>query len=229
MPSICTCPDCHERVLVESLADAALRLRCPLCSGTFEIAAVSAAAEPAPPWALPLLDEEAVEVEPAVEFAGDREPVDVHEHHGSADAIEVPAEGFAEDHPLSIGEIAAAADHGPAAVDQADPEAWMPASGDADRPPSDEMPSDGTPTDEPAAVWNAMGEHAADLGSPSRARRREPQIGVIGNLIGVVLGGVVGIGLGYFILLWVAGRQGDFLHIWDQMPRILLPSEHVEP
>ncbi|HEX3656862.1 MAG TPA: hypothetical protein VHV55_13680 [Pirellulales bacterium] len=210
MPSICTCPDCHQRVLVESLADESLRLRCPLCSGTFEIAAVSADAEPAPPWALPLLDERSADSEPAADA----------QHPESAESLEIAAEGFAEGQSLSIAEVAAAADRGTAGGDQAALETWMPPQSD-----TDSTPLEGSSMGEPSAVWDAMGQHAGDVASPSRARRREPQVGIIGNLIGVVLGGVVGIGLGYLVLLWVAGRQGDFLHIWDQMPRILLPSE----
>jgi hypothetical protein len=188
MPSICPCPDCRERVLVESLADAGLRLRCPLCGATFEAAAVSATAEPAPPWAFPVLDERSAEPESAETSA--------------------PAEGSE-----------------PSTMDQPDAEGWAPTQSDADGFLLDEPPAE-----EPAAaVWDGLGEQGAGLGSPSRARRGEPQFGVLGNLIGVVLGGVIGIGLGYFVLLWISGRQGDFLHIWDQMPRILLPSEHVEP
>lgn len=223
MPSICTCPDCHQRVLVESLADESLRLRCPLCSGTFEIAAVSVDAEPAPPWALPLLDERSADPEPADKLIDAGEPMADAEHRESVESLEIPAEGF-EGESLSIAEVAAAADRGPAGADQAAPEAWMPPQSD-----TESTSSEGSSVTEPSAVWDAMGQHAGDPVSPSRARRREPQVGVLGNLIGVVLGGVVGIGLGYLVLLWIAGRQGDFLHIWDQMPRILLPSEHIEP
>ena len=210
MPSICRCPDCHDRVLVESLTDAVQRLRCPLCGGIFEAGTVAAEAELAPPWALPVVDEaEAATAEPAV--GG----IVVHDHQPGAleGALDVPADGFVEHAPYSIAEIAAAADGGSAAVDSPQPEGWPGTAGD--------------PNPEP--IWGAMREHVEEIASqPSRGRRREPQVGVLGHLIGVVLGGVVGIGLGYLVLLWMAGRQGDFLHIWDQVPRVLLPSEHVD-
>ena len=42
---------------------------------------------------------------------------------------------------------------------------------------------------------------------------------MLGPLIGIVLGGVVGVSIGYVILIWVAGRSGgDVLHVLDQYP-----------
>lgn len=212
--------------MVESLTDAALELRCPLCGSIFEAGAVSTAAEAAPPWALPVVDEAAQPADSVPDsMAGDAgadEPAEYaisgasasdHETSRPEGAIDVPAEGFAEHAPYSIAEIAAAVDGGSASGDSPQSEGWPAAAGGSNSSP----------------VWNAIGEHAEELASqPSRARRREPQIGMLGHLIGVVLGGVVGIGLGYLVLLWMAGRQGDFLHIWDQMPRMLLPSEHLQ-
>lgn len=209
MPSICICPDCRQRVLVESLADPQLRLRCPLCESTFEAEAVSQSAEPAPPWALPVECESATAAE-----AGDLTA------SAAASAPEVAIDTstepeVADAEPASLAEIAAAADHGSTAGDELNVAEWQGETADVD---SGE-------TEQPAA-WDAMSEHADNgLRESARARRREPQIGVLGHLIGVVLGGVIGIGLGYLILLWMAGRQGDFLHIWDQVPRMLLPSE----
>lgn len=59
-----------------------------------------------------------------------------------------------------------------------------------------------------------------------RKRRREPS--VIGNLIGVVGGGVVGLGLGYMILLWIGGPEKDFFGYSKNIPRWMLPSSFAE-
>ena len=77
-------------------------------------------------------------------------------------------------------------------------------------------------------AWTAMGQHdgAGSYSSTSRLRSaRKPKIGVLGHLIGIVLGGVMGLGLGYWILLWISGRQADFLKVWESLPRWAVPRD----
>lgn len=40
----------------------------------------------------------------------------------------------------------------------------------------------------------------------------------------VALGGIVGLVLGYFILLWIAGPKADFLKLGAHLPKVLLPK-----
>lgn len=58
--------------------------------------------------------------------------------------------------------------------------------------------------------------------SAAMRRKREPSM--IGNLIGVIGGGVVGCGLAYFIVLWVGGPEKDFLELGPKLPKWMLPA-----
>jgi hypothetical protein len=111
-----------------------------------------------------------------------------------------------------VSEIAASA--------SAAPRFARPASADPSEDVHDDVPSDGSVAD--AAVWKP---EASSLGfgsaASSRSNRKKPA-GVIGPMIGVVLGGVVGISLGYVILIWFAGRtNGDVLHVLDRYPVLI--------
>jgi len=44
----------------------------------------------------------------------------------------------------------------------------------------------------------------------------------------VALGGVVGLACGYFCLLWLRGKSGDFLELAQYLPRMVLPAEFRE-
>lgn len=69
-------------------------------------------------------------------------------------------------------------------------------------------------------LWAAMSESEAAHPLSVRTRPREPQIGVFGQLIGVVVGGVLGITLGYIILIWLTGGEGDFLDLRYKFPNL---------
>ena len=60
MPGIADCPRCSARVLIQSLADPAQRLRCPHCSGVFAVSDCSSSIVETPPIAV-VIDE----IEPA--------------------------------------------------------------------------------------------------------------------------------------------------------------------
>ena len=62
--------------------------------------------------------------------------------------------------------------------------------------------------------------------SAARRRKREPSF--IGNLIGVVGGGVVGCTMAYFIVLWIGGPDKDFLELGPKLPSWMLPAAFNE-
>jgi hypothetical protein len=45
------------------------------------------------------------------------------------------------------------------------------------------------------------------------------------TLVASVVGGVVGIALGYYALLWIAGPSGDFLNVAQHLPAAILPTD----
>lgn len=62
-------------------------------------------------------------------------------------------------------------------------------------------------------------------GLDRKRRRRSPAV-LIG---GTVLGGLLGIALGYYVLLWMGGPGNDFLNIAKFVPRPLLPASFTMP
>jgi hypothetical protein len=66
-----------------------------------------------------------------------------------------------------------------------------------------------------------------DTRSPARRQRREPS--ALGNLIGVLLAAPVGLGLGYFVLLWIGGPEKDFLGYGSKLPSWMVPASFSKP
>lgn len=83
-------------------------------------------------------------------------------------------------------------------------------------------------TDEAEAPsFTAMPPGVSVAASALKRRQKEPSF--IGNLIGVVGGGVVGCALAYFIVLWIGGPEKDFLELGKKLPKWMLPSAFNEP
>jgi hypothetical protein len=57
---------------------------------------------------------------------------------------------------------------------------------------------------------------------PGPRRRRSS---FMRQMIGVFGGGIIGLGLGYYILLWIGGPQKDFLKIGGKLPAFMVPPE----
>jgi hypothetical protein len=68
-------------------------------------------------------------------------------------------------------------------------------------------------------------------GAASRSVARPKQRGpsVLGQLIGIVGGGALGLAIGYVILLRIGGAQYDFLQIADNLPRWMAPPARDAP
>lgn len=60
--------------------------------------------------------------------------------------------------------------------------------------------------------------------SQKHKRRSRGNGSMVRQMVGVVGGGVIGLTLGYFALLWWRGPDGDLLGIADRIPSMLLPS-----
>ncbi|HEV3023058.1 MAG TPA: hypothetical protein VGX76_11340 [Pirellulales bacterium] len=63
---------------------------------------------------------------------------------------------------------------------------------------------------------------------PARLRSQSTFAGAVGQLVGIVVFGVIGLSLGYLILLWLQGPKGDILKMRDKLPRWITPGERDE-
>ncbi|HVC93761.1 MAG TPA: hypothetical protein VND64_08725 [Pirellulales bacterium] len=90
---------------------------------------------------------------------------------------------------------------------------------------------DGAITDEDEIVTEAGDELVeSPVGSfniASKPRSKPGGIGIFGHFLGVIGGGVIGLALGYYVLLCIGGARVDFLEIRDKI-RWLLPRERGE-
>ncbi len=59
----------------------------------------------------------------------------------------------------------------------------------------------------------------------STPRPKGSAFGVVGQMAGMALGGVLGLAIGYYILLWIGGPRADFLHVREKLPQWVLPHK----
>jgi hypothetical protein len=189
----------------------------------------------------PVADEVAAESEPAAEFgsiaatmsalAGAPPPAEVVEAEASESAT-VDESEEAPEHQITVAE-GSLPEHrvsGPRVQQRTEGEAPLVVA-PPERGEEDAYAIAGATTgaagDDAEPAWDAMSNQDVQdtLRSSMRMRPRERPVGFLGHLLGVVLGGAIGIGLGYLLLIWIAGRQGDFMRIWDKIPSFLRPSE----
>jgi|GEM_PF-4686771 len=70
-----------------------------------------------------------------------------------------------------------------------------------------------------ASPWAPAQATSFAVRQRARARNEVGLVGVIAGLVGLVLSGVLGLSLGYLILVWWFGaQQGDFLQLRDKYP-----------
>lgn len=81
-----------------------------------------------------------------------------------------------------------------------------------------EVEAGGHPESE--AAWSPGGlspdaEHSFDASTlRTTPRKQQYEVGIVGNLIGVVVFGIVGLALGYWLLNLIGGPRFNFLNIW---------------
>jgi hypothetical protein len=87
----------------------------------------------------------------------------------------------------------------------------------------DEEPRE-SPIDMPvisaSAITGVSGERLAE----SRAARAASSPSFFRQLVGVIGGGIVGLAIGYIILLWIGGPERDFLELGPRLPRWAVPA-----
>jgi hypothetical protein len=60
---------------------------------------------------------------------------------------------------------------------------------------------------------------------PTRRRKAQPSMfAVLAQFLGIAVGGVIGLAIGYMILLWIKGPSTDFLQIGKSLPSWMVPS-----
>lgn len=101
----------------------------------------------------------------------------------------------------------------------------------------DDAPTDDQPElVQPAGLSTADEQEASDqpivdvemFTMPTGLRRRR-QPSLVRTMVGIVLSGVVGLGLGYVLLLWLLGPSGDFLQVAHYLPSVVLPESFAGP
>jgi hypothetical protein len=74
--------------------------------------------------------------------------------------------------------------------------------------------------DAPAYEQREFPDASVVVGPPPRRRRRSP----LRILVGTVLGGFLGLSVGYYLLMYLLGPRGDFLEVAQYIPSRLLPA-----
>lgn len=238
MAAISSCPLCAKQVSVP-IVHPDSQVRCPLCRGEFRL---QAALDLAPPM-LEVLESPA------------GAHLDFNEASGNGLAVAMPAmaaAGGSASSPMFTEELsfdAPPADEFDAeSLDEPDTElegkspsiddlmAEPAANSDFDlsEAPADESPFSlggvvGIEDGESIATGHAEEGAVPEFSASSAAKRRKREPSFIGNLIGVVGGGVVGCGLAYFIVLWVGGPDKDFLELGPKLPKWMLPASFSKP
>ena len=243
MALISSCPACSRNVTVPA-AHPESKVRCPLCQAEFKL---QSALDLAPPM-LEILESPIGAALDYSEMAKNGVPVQ------ASAAMAATGTGFDEEGPSFSEELGF--DAPPledAELDSEEPDTELEGktpsfdeltgeeeleTGELDltEMPDEESPFGlGGPMTVEAETETAPEEFGDDTAIPGMSaassavnrRKREPSF--IGNLIGVVGGGVVGCGLAYFIVLWIGGPDKDFLELGPKLPKWILPSSFSRP
>lgn len=241
MPSISSCPDCHRDLTVPDSESAADVLRCPLCGSEFPAERILADSVRFPPLAIVVRSGSSLARGDAPATTAETKPSDTSPFSSalaeSAESITAAETGDASsgDRPaerppepehfdavveedetseslsgldlsrITISQGAAS----PAASSEAG------ASDDADAADSE---SD-TGGSEAAATFEAPTMRVSTQSRP----RSGGLTALIVQFVGVVVGGAMGLAIGYYILLWLVGAKADVLELRTKLPSWLLP------
>ncbi|HUY87819.1 MAG TPA: hypothetical protein VMV10_03700 [Pirellulales bacterium] len=142
-------------------------------------------------------------------------------------AIEIEAEAAAQSPEAPLSEA-----QSPAVPEAEPPHGEVP-------PPSAESAQTAENLEPAAAESEAPAEEQQELVEPAEqpayAVRSAPRpkaatstLGLFGHFVGMALGGVLGLAIGYYVLLWVGGPQADFLELRDKLPAWMLPAKRAK-
>ncbi|HVX13506.1 MAG TPA: hypothetical protein VHC22_20140 [Pirellulales bacterium] len=229
MPSISSCPVCHRDLTIPDLTDRRQPLRCPLCDARFPADDALADSVSFPPAAIIV---EAGELpSDSAEHPGERalppsptdEPV-VPVGYVPSWSSGRPAPG---DSP-TIDKPADSAQRESSFRDQANEDSSSP----TDAYEHDEIVEDVDESDDrsdraddgPDNETEAFGRQVAGMRVAHQTRKQSSPFGALGQLVGMALGGIAGLAIGYYVLMWVGGPRADFLELRGKLPRWLVPG-----
>lgn len=86
-----------------------------------------------------------------------------------------------------------------------------------------------SPIDMPVITSSARQDYEGEIRTESRAARANGSPSLLRQMMGIVGGGVVGLAVGYFILLWIGGPERDFLKLGHRLPPWAVPADFHEP
>jgi hypothetical protein len=69
----------------------------------------------------------------------------------------------------------------------------------------------------------ASGEHSVRV--RAKTRPQASAFGLLGQFAGMAFGGVLGLAIGYYVLLWIGGPQADFLELRAKLPGWMMPPD----
>lgn len=206
MPSISSCPACHrDLTLPDSVGQKPLR--CPLCDAQFTADQVLADSVPFPPLAIVVEAEE-----PAEETIETERP----QYSPGADAPGAAAAPAWQEamHSSADADVSTAAP-----ADASAPADAMRQDLSADIE-ADRVPDDGETA---TAGYAEFEPQVSAMRVAPRVRRQASPLAMLGQVVGMALGGVLGLAIGYWVLLWLGGTQADFLELRGKLPRWILP------
>ncbi|HJT36698.1 MAG TPA: hypothetical protein VJ783_32045 [Pirellulales bacterium] len=234
MPSISSCPECHRDLTIPEIGDPGQSLRCPLCDAEFAAERILADSVSFPPLAIVVGEAAAAPTGPAElppQFGQETDQEAENESPASDTADQLAADLQPD---TTDSTFATADDEGEIDVTIEGEETEAPpfTAGDSDLSRSERRPSE---------VDDELGEIAVDTGGVSHSvapeppslrvaaqpRRKASGWGVLGQLIGMAAGGVVGLAIGYWILLWINPRA-DFLNLRGKLPTWMTPGGRRE-
>ncbi|MBN1853192.1 MAG: hypothetical protein JW829_10730 [Pirellulales bacterium] len=213
MSQITQCTACRQQLAIPPATGSSNRLMCPLCHAEFTLADTSVATLPD----AILLDQDPLGSETALEEEYELGDVGLAHAH----------------HPEGGGDSSMIDDVPDDSIDQAVMDEEVPGDSALDHPVEeqefwdfDEAPDE----QQQVAVGPAIRENdpfaarmiirTAALGRPRKSALRQ--------LIGFVGGGVIGLALGYYILLWIGGPDRDFLELGEKLPVWMVPKAFHE-
>lgn len=134
--------------------------------------------------------------------------------------------------PPIPSEFLASATNGAAVAETGKPASEVQAEAEGKAQPQDSEAASAESADESTAEEAPAEEYAEEsvgfggaVAIQRGPRRPKQGVGWFGQLVALVLGGVMGLSIGYYALLWIGGRDKDFLNVADKLPSWAVPKK----
>lgn len=203
MPSISKCPKCHQAVTIPDGVDARTSVRCPLCSATYPIADAMA---DAPPALIPVDTPAEQGLQSGSDSLLKSNLVSAPFHASDSNSTDESAK------TTLSGESSSGGLRKPAGID-----AWQ--KGD-DTPQIDLGADAASSAEVDTGAFSGFAEEDSEApGSPgvssaTRPRRKKKQKSMAKEMGGAIIGGFLGLAIGYYGLNYFGGERFDFLSIY---------------